>query len=95
MAETIDRLHKAEVIWKQGQWRSQKTVEHTTLTWVEWFNTKRLCELRQYPPCGVREVVLWCSEISSRIGETYIKSSPEKPERFNSIAAAQSASIQH
>ena len=44
MAETINGLYKAEVIWKQGPWRGQEAVEHATLSWVHWFNTKRLLE---------------------------------------------------
>jgi putative transposase len=51
MAETINGLYKAEVIWKQGPWRSQEAVEHATLTWVHWFNTKRLLEpIGNIPP---------------------------------------------
>ena len=44
MAETINGLYKAEVIWKQGPWRNREAVEHATLSWVHWFNTKRLLE---------------------------------------------------
>lgn len=44
MAETINGLYKAEVIWKQGPWRNREVVEHATLSWVHWFNTKRLLE---------------------------------------------------
>jgi putative transposase len=51
MAETINGLYKAEVIWKQGPWRSREAVEHATLTWVHWFNTKRLLEpIGNIPP---------------------------------------------
>ena len=42
MAETINGLYKAEVIWKQGPWKSREAVERATLEWVHWFNTKRL-----------------------------------------------------
>jgi len=44
MAETLNGLYKAEVIWKQGPWRSREAVEKATLEWVHWFNTKRLLE---------------------------------------------------
>jgi putative transposase len=44
MAETLNGLYKAEVIWKQGPWRSREAVERATLEWVHWFNTKRLLE---------------------------------------------------
>ena len=42
MAETVNGLYKAEVIWRQGPWRKKEAVERATLDWVHWFNTKRL-----------------------------------------------------
>ena len=42
MAETINGLYKAEVIWRQGPWKSREEVERATLSWVHWFNTRRL-----------------------------------------------------
>lgn len=42
LAETINGLYKAEVIHKDGPWRGLDDVEHATLTWVEWFNNRRL-----------------------------------------------------
>jgi len=44
MAETVNGLFKAEVIWKRGPWRSRESVERATLEWVHWFNTSRLLE---------------------------------------------------
>ena len=44
MAETVNGLYKAEVIWKQGPWRNREAVERATLEWVHWFNTQRLLE---------------------------------------------------
>ena len=31
LAETINGLYKAEVIWRQGPWRSMQDVEYATL----------------------------------------------------------------
>jgi putative transposase len=42
LAETINGLYKAEVIHKDGPWRGLEDVERATLTWVEWFNNRRL-----------------------------------------------------
>tara|TARA_R110002111_G_scaffold125446_1_gene189974 strand:- start:4 stop:900 length:897 start_codon:yes stop_codon:yes gene_type:complete len=42
LAETINGLYKAEVIHKDGPWRGLDDVEIATLTWVEWFNNRRL-----------------------------------------------------
>ena len=42
LAETINGLYKAELIYRQGPWHSQQAVELATLEWVDWFNNKRL-----------------------------------------------------
>lgn len=42
LAETINGLYKAEVIHKDGPWKGVEDVEHATLTWVDWFNKRRL-----------------------------------------------------
>jgi transposase InsO family protein len=35
-------LYKAEPIRRRGPWRSIEDVEVATLTWVDWFNHRRL-----------------------------------------------------
>nr|WP_130754662.1 MULTISPECIES: IS3 family transposase [Sphingobium] len=42
LAETINGLYKAEVIWRQRSWSSVSAVEMATLRWVDWFNNHRL-----------------------------------------------------
>jgi transposase InsO family protein len=42
LAETINGLYKAEVIWPRGPWRGFEQVEFATLEWVDWFNNRRL-----------------------------------------------------
>ena len=42
MAETINGLYKAEVIWRQRSWPNASAVEMATLRWVDWFNNHRL-----------------------------------------------------
>jgi hypothetical protein len=42
LAETINGLYKAEVIWRQRSWPSASSVEMATLRWVDWFNNHRL-----------------------------------------------------
>lgn len=44
MAESINALYKAEVIHRAGPWRGIDAVEQATLTWVDWFNHRRLLE---------------------------------------------------
>jgi len=51
LAETINGLYKAEVIWRRGPWRSMEAVEYATLEWVDWFNNRRLLQpIGNIPP---------------------------------------------
>jgi hypothetical protein len=51
LAETIFGLFKAEVIRRNGPWRSIEEVEFATLEWVDWFNNRRLLEpIGDIPP---------------------------------------------
>ena len=51
LAETINGLYKAEVIWPNGPWRILEEVEFATLEWVDWFNHRRLLEpIGNVPP---------------------------------------------
>ena len=50
MAESIIGLFKTEVIHLKGPWRHLEAVEFATLTWVDWFNTRRLLEPIGYVP---------------------------------------------
>ena len=51
LAETVNGLYKAELIWRRGPWRSIEVVELATLEWVDWFNHRRLLEpIGHIPP---------------------------------------------
>ena len=50
MAESIIGLFKTEVIQRKGPWRHLEAVEFATLTWVDWFNHRRLLEPIGYVP---------------------------------------------
>ncbi len=51
LAETINGLFKAEVIYRRGPWRSFEAVEYAALEWVDWFNNRRLLEpIGNIPP---------------------------------------------
>jgi putative transposase len=50
LAESVIGLFKTEVIQRLGPWRNLDTVEFATLTWVDWFNTRRLLEPIGYVP---------------------------------------------
>ncbi|SJG83420.1 IS629 ORF2 [Shigella sonnei] len=50
MAESINGLYKAEVIHRKS-WKNRTEVELSTLTWVDWYNNRRLLErLGHIPP---------------------------------------------
>lgn len=42
LAETINGLYKAKVIWRRRSWPNASAVEMATLRWVDWFNNHRL-----------------------------------------------------
>ena len=51
LAEPINGLYKAEVIWRRGPWRNFEAVELATLKWVDRFNHRRLVErIGNIPP---------------------------------------------
>lgn len=50
LAETINGLYKAEVIYRRGPWKNLEAVEYATLEWVDWFNNRRLLEPIGYMP---------------------------------------------
>jgi transposase InsO family protein len=51
LAETINGLYKAEVIYHKGPWQGLEAVENATLTWVDWFNNRRiLSSIGDVPP---------------------------------------------
>jgi putative transposase len=56
LAETINGLYKTEVIHRRGPRRNFEAVEIATLTWVDWFNTRRLLEpIGNIPPAEAEE----------------------------------------
>lgn len=50
LAESVIGLFKTEVIRRLGPWRNLEAVEFATLTWVDWFNMRRLLESIGYVP---------------------------------------------
>ena len=59
LAETINGLYKAELVYKQGPWKKVDALELATLEWVHWFNHERLMELTGYiPPAEYEELYI-------------------------------------
>ena len=56
LAETINGLYKAEVIHRRS-WPTREAVELATLTWVSWFNHRRLLSsIGNIPPAEAEAV---------------------------------------
>ena len=57
LAETINGLYKTEVIRRQSPWRSLEEVEFATLSWVDWYNERRLfSSIGDIPPSEFEQV---------------------------------------
>lgn len=41
-AETVHGLYKTELIRRRGPWRTVEDVELATLSWIDWYNHRRL-----------------------------------------------------
>ncbi|WP_436405625.1 IS3 family transposase [Escherichia coli] len=60
MAESINGLYKAEVIHRKS-WKNRAEVELTTLTWVDWYNNRRLLERLGHTPPAEAEKAYYAS----------------------------------
>ncbi|WP_434006366.1 IS3 family transposase [Escherichia coli] len=60
MAESINGLYKAEVIHRKG-WKNRAEVELATLTWVDWYNNRRLLERLGHTPPAEAEKAYYAS----------------------------------
>ena len=65
--ETINGLYKAEVIYKNGPWKNLEDVEMATLTWVEWFNNRRIYSVLDYVPPAEYEANFYDQTESARV----------------------------
>ena len=59
MAETVIGLVKTEAIRRLGPWRSLEAVEFATLTWLHWFNHRRLLEPIGFMPPAEAEAAFY------------------------------------
>ena len=51
MAESFNGLYKTELIHRSGPWRGVEDVEWATLTYISWFNNRRIHnEIGKIPP---------------------------------------------
>ena len=58
LAESFNGLYKTELIHRRGPWRNIEHVEWATLTYIDWFNNRRIHEALDYvPPAEFEEIV--------------------------------------
>ena len=62
LAETVNGLYKAELINRQGPWRTVEQVELETAAWVHWWNTERLHSACGDVPPAEYEAAYWASQ---------------------------------
>lgn len=56
LAESFMGLYKAEMVFHEGPWKGLEDVEWATLTYVEWFNNRRLHgEIGMLPPAELEQ----------------------------------------
>ncbi|EOZ4224965.1 IS3 family transposase [Escherichia coli] len=60
MAESINGLYKAEIIHRKS-WKNRAEVELATLTWVDWYNNRRLLERLGHTPPAEAEKAYYAS----------------------------------
>jgi transposase InsO family protein len=86
LAESINALYKAEVIYHEGPWKGLEDVGYATLAWVAWYNGQRLMEpLGFVPPAAARGTAPPAAAPcpGRPIGRgAHLTESPENPGRF-------------
>ena len=59
LAETVNGLYKAELIYSKRIWESVSEVELATMGWVHWWNTRRLHSACGHVPPAEHEAAYW------------------------------------
>ncbi len=57
LAETVNGLYKAELVYRRGPWHGREDLELATLEWVDWFNRQRLFGALGYLPPAEYEAI--------------------------------------
>jgi len=68
LAETVIGLYKTALIHPRGPWRNADHVEFATLTWIDWFNTRRLLEPIGHIPPVESEAAYYRTQDSPTVG---------------------------
>jgi len=67
LAESFNGLYKSELIHRKGPWRNVEHVEWATLTYIDWFNKRRIHESLDYVTPAEFEAHYYRSDESERL----------------------------
>ena len=59
LAEAVNALYKAELVWRHGPWNNAAALEAATAAWVAWWNTSRLHSACGWTPPAEAEATYW------------------------------------
>ena len=68
LAETVNGLYKAELVYRRGPWRGREDLELATLDWVDWFNNRRLFGALDYVPPAEYEASWYAEPLPAAAG---------------------------
>jgi putative transposase len=95
LAESIIGLFKTEVIHLKGPWRHLEAVEFATLTWVAWFNTRRLLEPIGYVPPAEYEEAYYATLDAESTSEPGSRRGARRQPRVSNETDGQAAERPH
>jgi len=95
LAESIIGLFKTEVIHLKGPWRHLEAVEFATLTWVDWFNTRRLLEPIGYVPPAEYEAQYYAQRETDSTSEPGSRRGARRQPHVNNEAEGEAAERPH
>ena len=61
LAESVNGLYKAELVWRRGPWKTVGALEAATAAWVAWWNTARLHSACGWMPPAEAEAAYWAA----------------------------------
>jgi putative transposase len=83
LAEAVNGLYKAELIGPRSPWRGAGQVELATLTWVQWWNQRRLHGALDHIPPTEHEAIYYREHPQSKeVAKTQPPRPPSNPGQF-------------
>jgi putative transposase len=72
MAETINGLYKAELVYRRGPWHGCEDLELATLEWVDWFDNRRLFGALDYVPPAEYEASWYAAPLPAGVADSRV-----------------------